>query len=74
MVLSSGDAVDELVDGVDAGAGDRARVGVLEGGCGAHQRGLAGTVGAEQTKHLVADGEGEISESFGAIGVGLGKT
>jgi hypothetical protein len=61
-----------VLEDVDAVERDGAGVGVLQGGDGAHEGGLAGAVGAEEAEHLVADGEGEVLECFDAVGIGLG--
>jgi hypothetical protein len=60
-------------DDVLAGEGDRALVGLLQRGDGAHQRRLAGAVGAEQAEQTVADFEGDVVEGSNAVGVRFGE-
>jgi hypothetical protein len=61
-----------VLEDVDSVERDGAGVGVLESGDRAHQRGFAGAVGAEEAKHFITDGEGEVLKCLDAVGVGLG--
>ena len=63
-----------LAQHVDAVEVDGAGVGILKRGDGAHQRALAGAVGADQAEHAVADGEGEVLKRLYAVRISLGKT
>jgi len=62
-----------LLHHVEVAEADGPRVGLLERGEGAHQRGLAGAVGAEQAVHSGRDGERHVLQRTHAVGVGLGN-
>ena len=62
-----------LLEDVDAVERDGAGIGVLQGGDGAHEGALAGAVRAEQSEHVIADGEGDVLEGANAVGISLGE-
>ena len=51
---------------------DRATIRLLERGKDAHQRGLAGAVGAKQSVHPCGNGETDVLQRVDAVGVRLG--
>ena len=51
---------------------DAAAVGFLQRGEDAHQRRLAGAVGAEQAVHARRDRQADVLQRLHAVGVGLG--
>ena len=61
-----------LADDVDLAEGDGAGVRLLERGNHAHQRGLAGAVGAEQAVHARRNRERDVLQRLHAVGVRLG--
>ncbi len=52
---------------------DGARIGILQGGDGTHQRGLAGPVGAQQAEHAARNIQGNVVQCPDAIVVGLAQ-
>jgi hypothetical protein len=62
-----------LFEHVDVAEADAAAVGVLQGGDRAHERRLAGAVGAEQAEHAGGDREVDALQRAHAVGVGLGE-
>jgi hypothetical protein len=50
---------------------DAAAVGILQRRDGAHERGLAGAVRAEQAEHAIRDLEADIVDGLDAIGIRL---
>ena len=61
-----------LADDVDVAEGDGPAVRLLQRGEHAHQRGLAGAIGAEQAVHPRRNREGHVLQGMHAVGVGLG--
>ena len=51
---------------------DAAFIRLLQRGQSAHQRRLAGTVGAEQAVHSHRNREGHVLQRLHAVGIGLG--
>ena len=61
-----------LLQHVDVAEVDAAAVRLLQRGQDAHQRGLAGAVGAEQAVHPRRNRERHVLQRLHAVGVGLG--
>jgi hypothetical protein len=61
-----------LADDVDAAESNGPAVRLLQRGQHAHQRGLAGPIGAEQTVHPRRNREGHVLQGTHAVGISLG--
>ena len=58
---------------VDAVEARGAAVGLLQRGQRAHERGLAGAVGAEQSEHALGNGQRDVLQRLRPVGIALGE-